>query len=125
MSKGRYFQLFSSLSTKERTLCSDFLASPYYNSRPKLKKLHDTLTQLAELGIEISKDVLFKKAFKGVSFTDQEIRHLLSYYSKCLKKFLALQEWEADDHNQRYLLCRSLRKRELNKLFEGEWETAL
>ncbi len=121
MVNGVLLQVFESLSPKEIRELGRFIRSPYINRRIEVSRLYDYIAK----NISISEDTLRKeKAWKYVfpnkEYDGKEMRYTMSFLLKATRQFLIYQELDEDKVQSQILLCRSLRHRRLDKLFEKE-----
>ncbi len=121
MENSVLFQVFFSLSPKEVRDFGLFIRSPYINRRDEVSRLYDFFAN--NIGISegaISKEKGWKYVFPHKDYDDKTMRYTMSFLLRALRQFLIFQEIDNNKVQSQVLLCRSLRHRRLNKLFEKE-----
>ncbi len=126
MKNSRLIDVFNSLSNKEIKEFTQFVNSPYFNRRVEVIRLFDYLVKAKDFSIDIlEKKLAWKHLFPGLDYDDSQIRYAMSFLLKTMKEFLIQQELSKDKTYAQVLLCRSLRQRGVDKLFEKEIGAAL
>ncbi len=117
MEKVLAWEIIRQLSSQETRDFQNFLASPYYNTREDMRDLFDFLAKKKKAVRPLSKSDVFKKVFPAKSFTEQEMRLLLSYLYRLLEKFLAVQNFHKNESSERKSLLSVFKQRNLNRHF--------
>ena len=121
MNNSVLFRVFSSLSPIEIRELGRFIRSPYINRRDEVSRLYDFFAQNISISDgALTKEKAWKSIFPGSSYSDKEMRYTMSFLLKAIRQFLIYQELNNDKVQSQVLLCRSLRHRRLDKLFEKE-----
>ncbi len=96
-----------------------FLQSKIFNKHEMVLQFFDILrAQLQSKNPDLSKASIFKKLYPEKSFNDKIIRDLMYYLFKAVERFLAFEEMHLEKSTELLALCKSYRKRNLQKLFE-------
>jgi hypothetical protein len=126
-------QTFRTLTKTERRAFGKWIASPFFNQRPDVVRLFEYLCkqvpyeQAGKLVTEVSKVAAFRQVFPPDdrrfvrAFSDADMRHTMSFLFQALKHFLAYQHWSQDAGDTGRHLCKSLRQRGLEQVFEKEF----
>lgn len=126
MNNSVLFQVFSSLSSKEIREMGLFIQSPYINRRDEVSRLYDFFVKNSSISEgALRKEKAWKYIFPNKAYNDKEMRYAMSFLLKALRQFLVYKEVDEDKAQSQVLLCRSLRHRRLNKLFEKEVKKTL
>jgi hypothetical protein len=124
-------QMLEALSLPERKSLQRWVASPAFNRRPEVERLFTLLIDaihpekpmpLPERP-ELYRHVL-QQPPAGATLSAREenaLRHTASYLYEVLREWLAWRDWSDDDSARRLHLCRALRKKRLNSVFEREF----
>ncbi len=143
-------KVIQSLGKRERADLLRWVESPFVNRRPEVTRLCQHLCQTVpvretteghseELGkieayIQVfgtdrrdtrragKKSQNGSKIQKLSSAEDTALRYAMSFLFTAVKEWMAYREWSQDDTATGLMLCRSLRKRELNPVFEKEFK---
>ena len=121
MKNSVLFKVFQSLSSIEIRELGRFVRSPYINRREEVVRLYDYIAQ--NIGLSegaLTKEKAWKYIFPNCAYKDKEMRYTMSFLLKATRQFLIFQELNNDKVQSQVLLCRSLRHRGLDKLFEKE-----
>ena len=121
MNNSVLFRVFVSLSPKEIQEMGRFIQSPYVNRRNEVSRLYDFFAKNIVISEgALKKEKAWKHIFPNTEYQDKEMRYVMSFLLKALRQFLVYQEINNDKVQSQVLLCRSLRHRGLDKLFEKE-----
>lgn len=104
-------ELLGILKHTETAAFEAYLASPIYISNPKVVQLFELLSKDTPQTKTIDKKSLYKSLFPGKRYDDKQVRYLFSYLSGHIENFLALREFEKDQHQYLLQLRRSLAER--------------
>jgi len=133
MQNSPLIQTFRSLTKTERRAFGKWLSSPFFNQRSDVVRLFDYLCEQVPVGAAASAEPAFSKtsAFSQVfpsdqrrkarAYDDAEMRHAMSFLFQELKQFLAYRHWSEDTADTGRHLCRELRRRGLEQVFEKEF----
>ncbi len=126
MNNSKLVKVFFSLSNKERKDFSLFVRSPYFNRREEVIKLFDYLLEnKAYSEAFFGKERAWKYIYPGLRYKDNEMRYIMSFLLKTLKDFLIQRQLMENASYSKILLCRALRERGIDKLFEREINLAM
>jgi len=127
-------QTFRTLTKTERRAFGKWIASPFFNQRPDVLHLYEYLCEQVPVGqaarsdaAAISKVSAFSRVFpsdgrrSARAYSDADMRHAMSFLFQALKEFLAYQHWSEDGADTGRHLCKSLRRRGLEQVFEKEF----
>jgi len=121
MNNSILFQVFKSLSPIEIRELGRFIRSPFINRRDEVSRLYDYFAQNISISEgALKKEKTWKYIFPHTEYKDKELRYTMSFLLKATRQFLIYQELNNDQVQSQVLLCRSLRHRRLDKLFEKE-----
>jgi hypothetical protein len=113
-------ELIKGIPLNEFKKFGEFLRSPLHNKSEKVLLLYELINKHFE---NFQTKVIYRKSiaeyvYPGEPYNDQNIRTLLSNFSKLLEKFLIYEELENDALQQRLMLIKTLKERETLKNFE-------
>ncbi len=125
-------QTFGTLSKPERRAFGKWLGSPFFNSRSDVLRLFEYLCAHVPAGEKAMQQPVDKlSAYSQVfppgerrsarAYSDADMRHAMSFLFQALKQFLAYQHWAQDEVDTGRHLCKSLRERGLDQVFEKEF----
>ena len=120
MINSKLYKIYSSLSMGEQKEFRKFIRSPIYNQHQEVILLADYFETAQKDTKILQREVAYSALFPNKSFNYNELRHLMSYLFKVLKKYLIFLEMQVEEMESRILLCRALRKRNLEKMFTKE-----
>ena len=121
MKKSKLLDVFLSISNKEIKEISLFIRSPFYNRRQTVVDLFDFLVENKDLPEgALSKEKAWKYVFPNQEYEDSKMRYTMSFLLQVLKEYLINQEFKKDKTYSHILLCRALRHRGIDNLFEKE-----
>lgn len=140
-------QIIQSLGKRERTELQRWVASPLVNRRPEVTRLCQYCCQALSTGHEADTEALhrneaYQQVFKSLTSAsrvtenskasrraeplspkeDAVLRYTMSFLFTAVKQWLAYREWSKDDTATGIMLCKSLRQRGLNAVFEKEFK---
>lgn len=136
MQNSSLVQTFSTLSKPERQELRKWVNSPFVNQRPDVIRLFEYLcTEVpfkpeALAGASLSKEAAFSRVFPvedggqrraAPAYSDADMRHAMSFLYQAIKHFLAYKHWAQDEMEIGRHLCKSLRQRSLEQVFEKEY----
>ena len=115
-------QYLASLAQHEHDLFAQYLQFPVFNTNKKLIKLYEELLEFAPAFDLTSADweQVFQEMWPGRPFSKPELHSKMNVLLQLLKKFLSIQELEAQPQQAALLTLSQLRKRGLHKAFEAE-----
>ncbi len=114
MEKSKLFRLLSSLDSKEREKCGDFLSSPIFNKSPKVQQLFEALNQAKS---PPSKPLIYQQLYPNQPYKDSTIRLLMSQLSMLIEQFLVFQKFNFDHNYQHRRLLDVYTERNLHQFF--------
>lgn len=121
MQSSFLLQLLRTLASNELPRLRKFLQSPYFNRRPEVLRLYESLLKYRRndfAGLE--KQALFAQLFPGERYDNRRLNHLLSDLTALTERFFALEEILSEEALVRLRQCRALRKRGAGQLFERD-----
>jgi len=116
------YQLFSSLAPHELKELEKAVQSPFFNYRPEEVRLFNYLlkTKKRKAGT-VTAEAAVKYVFEGKKATLAQLRHVMTYLTRIITRYLAIAEMEAGVVEQKLLLNRALRKRNLARQFAASY----
>ncbi len=98
----------------------EYLNSPYHNKRRKIIQLYELINfNYDEFDANIiTNDKIAKAIFNGEGDKDQNVRTLISSFTALLEDFLIVEELNRNSIQQKTLLLRSLRDKNILKTFD-------
>jgi hypothetical protein len=122
MQKSRLIALFSALEKAEQRELGKFVRSPVFNQRKDVSDLYDYLHKCAPFKDDqvIGRERVFAAIFPGEAFDAAKFDYTMSFLYAVIKEYLVYKEREADPIGKGVMLARSLRRRNLDSLFEKE-----
>lgn len=127
MQKTKLTFLLKSLDKQEFRRLGRFLNSPFYNySRPpvllyeSLKRFHPKFDSL-----KFTKHYIWMKVFQDLPFDTNKFWQLISKLTQLVEQFLIVLELESHPRNQRELLLQALGRKNVDELFEQEFNKQL
>jgi len=113
----KLIELLSSLSHREKESFEKYLSSQYFNTDVRVMKLYSLVKNFPGNEAAWDKRSIFKKVVPSRPYDDKKMRYLFSYLTKHIQNFLALREFEKDEHQNLIHLERSLTKRNAHKSY--------
>lgn len=127
-------QTFCTLTKSERRELRKWVNSPFFNLREDVVRLFEflcvqipgdanTLTE-SDLDKITAFDQLYPQSKNqniGVAKKDKDMRYTMSFLYQTIKQFLAYNHWTQDELDAGRHLCKSLRQRGLEPVFEKEY----
>lgn len=135
MNTSPLIQTFRTLGQYDRRELEKFVNSPVFNQRDDVKRLFRYLCEhippgSAESGnTALSKTSAYDQVFpppagrQAIQYDDASMRYAMSFLFKVVKRYLAYQTWAENDMETGLYLCKSLRKRGLDKIYAKEFKT--
>lgn len=116
------YQIFSSLTALELKELEKAVHSPFFNYRAEEVRLFNYLlkTKKRKAGTATAEEAV-KYVFEGNKAGMPQLRHVMTYLTRIINRYLAIAEMEADTTGHKLLLNRSLRKRNLSKQFVASY----
>jgi hypothetical protein len=140
-------KVIQSLGARERADLMRWVESPFVNRREEVSRLCRHLCQIVpvrgateEHSDALGKMAVYAKVFgsdskkkrpggktrsqveKLSAVEDAALRYSMSFLFTALKAWMAYREWSQDDASTGLMLCRALRKRELDTVYEKEFK---
>ncbi len=111
-------QLFSSLAAEELKELEKAIHSPFFNYRDEEVRLFEYLLQTRKTKAQpVTAETAFKYVFPKQPVDMAKLRHVMTYLTRIITRYIAIHEMEESDEQKHLLLTQSLRKRNLHKLF--------
>lgn len=125
MQKSRLFEIFSALRKSEQKELGKFVSSPAFNQRQDVMDLYQYLHANFQTGTpeSLGREQVFAAVFPGEPFDNAKLDYTMSFLFSVIKSYLVHQEQAADPYGSALLLVRSLRKRNVGRIFEIESKT--
>ncbi len=112
------YQLFSSLTPEELKELDKAVRSPYFNYRDEEIRLYEYLLRAKKTkAATISAGEAFKYVFPKQRTDLAKLRHVMTYLTRIINRCITINEMAEGEAQQKLLLTRSIRKRNLGKLF--------
>jgi len=119
------WKLFTSLADDEIKELDKAVRSPFFNYRDEEIRLFDYLHKIRKGRLQVTSGEATSKYVFGDGKTDlAKLRHVMTYLTRIITRYLAIREMEQAEDIKQLLLVRSLRKRNNGKQFLAEYETA-
>lgn len=119
------YQLFSALTPTELKELDKAIHSPFFNYRDEEVLLYNYLLKTKKVKPEaITAENACKHIFPGQKFDPAKLRHVMTYLTRIINRYLAINEMEENGEQQKLLLARTLRKRGLSKHFTASYTEA-
>ena len=119
------WKLFTSLADDEIKELDKAVRSPFFNYRDEEISLFDYLHKIRKGRLQVTSGEATSKYVFGDGKTDlAKLRHVMTYLTRIITRYLAIREMEQAEDIKQLLLVRSLRKRNNGKQFLAEYETA-
>ena len=98
MYNSRLLQLLKILHEDELSQFRKYLASPYFNERPKALELFSLLEKYHPefSSTKLVKEKIFKRIYPGEEYKDIKLRQLMSYMAGLTENFLLLRKEEGN-----------------------------
>jgi hypothetical protein len=114
MKKTKLTELLSSFSNAELKRLSNFLNSPYFNTKPQFIKLFEAITKYhPEYETEkLSEEKVFTFSFPGKTYSYTIFKNSLSDLYELVKLFLATETMQSDRLVSKNLFLRSIFRRD-------------
>ncbi|MDB5284497.1 MAG: hypothetical protein JWO06_3572 [Bacteroidota bacterium] len=117
-------KLFNSLTDEELKELDKAVNSPFFNYREEEKRLFEYLRKAKKSNAGMLKaEVVFEYVYQGEKTDMPKLRHVMTYLTRIISRYIAIHEMEQTEEQKRLLLLRSLRKRNLGKLFITQYES--
>lgn len=122
MKKTKLLQLLQFLSEEELRQIQKMLKSPYFTSNSNLLTLFKLLRPHHPHfeSNRLQKEIIFKKLFPSLPYSDIKLRNLFSELTQLLENFLIEKEVQDNTTQKSKLLLSALYKRKAVNLFEKE-----
>lgn len=119
MDKSKLLLTLKTLDKTELRTFKRFLLSKIFNQREPVVQLFDILREeMKSSSPKFDKQTIHSRLFSGATYKDKPVRDVMSYLLRVLEQFLAFQEMYEEPSDELLALCKSLRQRNLLKLFE-------
>jgi len=126
MADSLLIQTLKQLPSKDLRLLRDFAQSPCFNRRPEVMRLCDYLVEHVGKADRkaFESERMFAAALPDQPYDNRALRHIMSYLLDLVRQYLAWAEWQSEEGEQQRYLVRALHRRNLDHLFEKEWQRA-
>ncbi len=113
------------LSSKELKQLRLWLQSPAFNKREELLRLFDFLKKnlTRKKQRNLSRVTAWEATFPRTAFNEKKLHYTVHYLLQLTQKFMVSLEMEQDPIREQLLLCKALKKRQMNHYFESEMRT--
>lgn len=111
-------EILTTFSRDELNALRKFLESPIFNARQDVLRLFEIMAAAHPAPVEQSRQVVFRQVFGSGSFDARQFNLTASYLLKLTEKFLALRQWESDQHGRDLDLMQALAHRKQHKLLD-------
>jgi hypothetical protein len=115
---SQLFQLLILLNKRELTAFRQFLESPYFNQREDVLSLFNAFCPFIMSEAAPMKTELWHAVYSSAPYDDQKMRLLMSYLTKLLEQFIAVELTLADDFEVKMKVAYQLRSRADSQLHE-------
>lgn len=123
MHNSRLIIVLNTLSRQERKELGLWLSSPFFNRRKEVLDLYNWLTEtMYEIGVSPGKEQAYAALSPGEPYDAQKMRQWMSWLLKQVEWWLAYREFSENEIHHKLMLTKSLRKRQLQDLFDYHWE---
>lgn len=114
--------LIKKLSKKELKNLRKWVSSPFFNEKKEVLALLDYILHYKNAPNKaLEKQKTFAVLYPNEPYNDKKMRYTMSALVKNIKQYLAYQEMQEDGEQEQIYICRALRKRNQDKIFEKEW----
>ncbi|MCB0639800.1 MAG: hypothetical protein KDC54_24420 [Lewinella sp.] len=121
MQNSDLVQVFGQLDKREVRELAKFVRSPFFNQREDVIRLFDYLRDhIYRGGNSLDRSRAWAYARPDEPFDEGWMNSLMHFLLSAIKQFLTWQELQASGPQSQLLLCRGLRKRQLDNVFTKE-----
>lgn len=115
-------EILKSFSTDEIKSFDDFIRSQYFNKKPTLSKLWDTLKKFApDFNVDnLKRENIYKLMFPLKKFNYGVMKNIIYDFTKIVEKFIIINSKSGSDFYDRLHFLNELKSRGLTKHFEKE-----
>lgn len=125
ISNSKLLLLFDALSSEELKGLSKAVQSPFFNTRDEELRLFNYLLKNSKDKREqLQTDLIYKYVFKHDKTDLAKLRHVMTYLTRIIKRYITINEFEQNKSLNHLLYIRTLRQRNLNKLFTITYKEA-
>ncbi|MDQ3019933.1 MAG: hypothetical protein M3R36_05095 [Bacteroidota bacterium] len=120
MIKAKVIDILKYLSVEEIKKFSDFLHSPYFNTKDSIVKLFEAYKEFYPDydNNVLSKEYIFEKIYPEKKYNDEVFRNLNSDLFLAAKNFLSVNNFYSDEFNLKKHLLFELNRKKLTSLFD-------
>ncbi|MEZ5042174.1 MAG: hypothetical protein R2828_19915 [Saprospiraceae bacterium] len=121
MVNSQLIELLQTFERKEWIEATKFVQSPFHNSRSDVVKLLEYLKKVVPRGQvhKLDKARVFEAIYPLQTYDEKTIRYTMSFLFRLLQEYLAYNEFKEEELLQQLSLLKALRKRGLDRTFEG------
>ena len=124
MKKSKLVVVFNAFTDTERRELKKFLHSPYFNQREDVLDLYGYLEKTRkEDNPNLEKPFVWKQVFPETSYDDTQMRHCMSFLFKLIEQYLMEKTKPISKTEQKILMAKAYRERNLQKHFEHTMKT--
>ncbi|MFZ1256670.1 MAG: hypothetical protein WAR77_09960 [Saprospiraceae bacterium] len=120
MKNPQFIDLYLTLIPRQKQGFKKYLASPLFNTKPKLLKSLEKIDEMIDEDIEELKHNLFQFLYPKLTFEDVKLRLLFSELLKHLKNYIYVEEKQNSELERELSFIRFLRKAKHINLFENQ-----
>ena len=126
MQNSRLLQLFQSLNKKDLRELRKFVHSPFFNQRQDVIDLMDYMTRHCPFRRPklLERKTIFAHIFPNETYDEKKLGYAMTFLHQAIKRFLAYQNFAADEVLHQIHLTNALRQKGLNRHFESELKVA-
>lgn len=122
MIKSKLVITFKKLTKEDLRALRKFVRSPYFNQREDVILLLDYLDQRLNHSTRLqpTEEEAFSRLYPEEQYDSAKLKSVMHFLLSVIKRYLTIQAIEGDELTWQMELCRTLRKRGLDELFEKE-----
>ena len=119
MKKGRLWEVFEQLDSRDLRELKKCVRSPWFNQREYVAVLYDYFVECREvLDIIPGREEMYRRVFPQTAFEDTRIRNAMSLLMKIIERYLTLKALESDRASAQIALASEYRKMNLPKQYQ-------
>lgn len=118
MHGSKLIELVQSFSGRERRQFGAFVASPYFNRNEAAGRLWQYLAAHLEQPERLRRSAVFEALFPGEPYNNAALNHLMSMLLKLAERFLAQQQFDADESEGAFFTLKALAERDVKKHYQ-------
>lgn len=115
MIETKFIKLFLQLNRKEKQNLKLWVHSPFANARKDVAKLFDFIYSKRTINADnITKNLAFKFVYPKQKYSEQQLRYVMSFATKCMEDFLAYNEWQNNKTDRQIALIKKINHKNVN-----------